>query len=58
VNRFGCLEFESVDKALETLKGNNTIEIEGQKVKLVRQAPDFGKYICAEKQFLFSNILW
>lgn len=38
---FGCLEFESVDKALETLKGNNTIEIEGQKVKLVRQAPDF-----------------
>ncbi|XP_053392709.1 heterogeneous nuclear ribonucleoproteins A2/B1-like isoform X2 [Mercenaria mercenaria] len=38
---FGCLEFETAEKALETLKANNVIEIEGQKVKLVRTAPDF-----------------
>lgn len=38
---FGCLEFESPEKALETLKLANVIEIEGQKVKLVRTPPDF-----------------
>ena len=39
------MEFESPEKAMETLKASNLIEIEGQKVKLVRQAPDFGKHL-------------
>lgn len=37
------MEFESVDKALDVLKKANVIEIEGQKVKLVRTAPDQSK---------------
>ncbi|KAL4240252.1 hypothetical protein ACF0H5_001046 [Mactra antiquata] len=37
---FGCIEFETLDDALQTLKKSNQLEIEGQKVKLVRSAPD------------------
>lgn len=38
---FGILEFESQEKALEVLKSNSEIEIEGQKVKIVRNAPNY-----------------
>lgn len=38
---FGQLEFETVEKALEVLKANSTIEIEGQKVKIVRLPPNY-----------------
>ncbi|WAQ96716.1 hypothetical protein MAR_029406 [Mya arenaria] len=38
---FGCMEFENADEALAVLKKGNQIEIEGQKVKIVRQPPDF-----------------
>jgi len=36
------MEFESSDKALEVLKKGKEIEIEGQKVKIVRTPPDHG----------------
>ncbi|KAH3871032.1 hypothetical protein DPMN_034226 [Dreissena polymorpha] len=38
---FGVLEFETVEEAQAVLKKANQIEIEGQKVKIVKQAPDY-----------------
>ena len=43
-DRFGILEFETQEKALEVLKTNSEIEIEGQKVKIVRTAPNYGRW--------------
>jgi len=39
------MEFESADEALRILKQANQIEIEGQKVKIVRLPPDYGKIV-------------
>ena len=41
--RYGIVEFESPEKALAAMKDNNNeIEIEGNKVKLVRISPNPG----------------
>lgn len=48
------MEFESAEEALKVLKQASQIEIESQKVKIVRQPPDFGMSKCLTYMWLLN----